>query len=278
MADLAYREVDADERRVRTRALPRGGLPASLFEQPQAEPDDQAGVLGQVDEPVRGEQPELGVVPAGQRLHAVQGAVGEADQGLVDEAELVAVDGGGHGRGQPVPGHVAGVAVGVEDGPPVLAVGLGPAHGDVRGPHQLGRVGTGHRPLDDAGAGRDRQGVVPDQDRCAEHRQGPVGDLDRVVEAGGAGDQERELVAVQPGDQVPGVGGQLAEPPGDGDQQPVADLVAEAVVDQREPVQVQDAHADPGVRCRVGGHAGEVLGEQGPVGQPGQRVVLGGVA
>ena len=57
------------------------------------------------------------------RRDAAQGAVGEPDERLVVQDELAALQGRGHGGGQPVPRDVAGVALGVEDGPAGAVVG-----------------------------------------------------------------------------------------------------------------------------------------------------------
>ena len=66
------------------------------------------------------------------------------------------------------------------------------------------------------------------------------------------------------------------EPPGNGDQLLVADLVAEAVVDDLEPVEVEEQHADaPPVRASPPQGGLEQVGEPGAVGQSGQRVVEG---
>ena len=65
-----------------------------------------------------------------------------------------------------------------------------------------------------------------------------------------------------------------ADPLGDGDQQPVPDAVAEAVVDVLEVVEVEEQHGE-----RLGGavaaaqRVGEPVAEQLAVGEPGERVV-----
>ena len=71
----------------------------------------------------------------------------------------------------------------------------------------------------------------------------PVGDRDRLVLVGEAVDQDAELVAAEAGDDVAGaqVG---AQPRRDRPQQLVAGVVAEAVVDQLEVVEVEEEDAD----------------------------------
>ena len=58
-----------------------------------AERDDRAGLLGQRDEPVGLDRAERRVLPAGERLVADELAGLEAEQRLVGDGELVAVDG-----------------------------------------------------------------------------------------------------------------------------------------------------------------------------------------
>ena len=78
-----------------------------------------------------------------------------------------------------------------------------------------------------------------------------LGELGELLGAGRVLDQQRELVAAEPGDQgraaagVPRLVRALGEPLGDGGEQPVADAVAEGVVDRLEAVEVQVAQPDP---------------------------------
>jgi hypothetical protein len=89
------------------------------------------------------------------------------------------------------------------------------------------------------------------------------------------GQQDGELVAAEAGDGV-GAAQRAGEPPGDLDQQRVAAAVAQGVVDVLEPVQVDQQQSDRGSGGRSCGQGlGEPVGQQRPVGQPGQRVVVG---
>ena len=113
-----------------------------------------------------------------------------------------------------------------------------------------------------AGAGPER----PDQ---------ALGDAPRDGHLRGIPEEDRELVAADPGREVPGPQGRL-DALADGREELVARGVAEGVVDDLEVVEVeeQDDRDQPG---RVGrlealGHA---LGEERPVGEPGQGVVVG---
>ena len=106
-----------------------------------------------------------------------------------------------------------------------------------------------------------------------ERSQHPLGDRagfrDRVVDAR---QHHRELVAAQPRDDVLRAHG-MPEPAGHGDEQRVADGVAERVVDDLEVVEVDEQDAE---RLRAGRELGaQALHEQQPVGQLGERVVVG---
>ena len=68
---------------------------------------------------------------------------------------------------------------------------------------------------------------------------------------------------------------QLREPLGDGGQQQVADRVAERVVDVLEAVEIEEQHGELAVPpMRAGDRLSDAIGEQRPVGQAGQRVVV----
>ena len=110
----------------------------------------------------------------------------------------------------------------------------------------------------------------------AEATRSAIAMASRVV--GEAVDQDPELVAAEAGDDVAGaqVG---AQPRGDGAQQGVAGVVAEAVVDELEVVEVEEE--DPDRRAGDRGAAERVVDrvdEAEPVGQAGERVVEDAVA
>ncbi len=253
--------------------MPADALFAGLLQQPAAEGDDQTAVLGQVDEPVGGEHTKVGVVPSGQRLNALDGPVDEIDQWLVAQRELAAVECGGHGGRQLVAGDLAGIVIRVEQLPPRSAVGLGPIQRDVGGTHQIGRFSVRDWPFDDADAGGHGDLVSVDGDGFTQGGQCPVGDLDHVIGTGRVFDEDHELVTTEAGDEVSGLGGQTTQPVGHRSQQSIADIVAETVVDALESVKVDEAYAQSHPGGRLGEDLHELVGEQCPVGQTGERVV-----
>ena len=68
-----------------------------------------------------------------------------------------------------------------------------------------------------------------------------LGDHGRLARVADVVEQERELVAAEAGDGVVGPQRRL-QPARDGDQQLVADVVAERVVDELEAVEVEEQH------------------------------------
>ena len=94
--------------------------------------------------------------------------------------------------------------------------------------------------------GFDHEAVV-EQHRGGERLQDAACQVRDGGQARRVGVEGDELVAADPGDQLVGRGDAVAQPVGDGDQQPVAHRVAEAVVDRLEAVQVEVADADPAV-------------------------------
>ena len=93
---------------------------------------------------------------------------------------------------------------------------------------------------------------------------------------GDAVEQHGELVAAEARDGVAGAQ-RATQPARDGDQQLVADVVAERVVDELEAVEVEEQDGDaarPGrARCGAADRLVEAVEEQHAVRQPGQRVV-----
>ena len=135
-------------------------------------------------------------------------------------------------------------------------------------------VGVGER---DADRGRHDQLAAVEVERVLQRLLDALGDHGRLARVADVVEQDRELVAAEPGDGVAGPQGRL-QPARDGDQQPVADVVAERVVDELEAVEVQEQHRRAGGRAaalRAPDRLRQAVQEQHAVGQPGQRVVQG---
>ena len=94
-----------------------------------------------------------------------------------------------------------------------------------------------------------------------------------------AGQQDGELVAAQAGQDVVGLQSFAAQALGHGAQQPVAEAVAQHVVDMLEAVHVQQ-HDGAGRAVFLGAQDGlaQVVAELLAVGQVGQRILVGQAA
>ena len=144
---------------------------------------------------------------------------------------------------------------GVEDRVAALAVGLRAVHRDVGVAHHVGRRGScsaSAMPIEAATTNSRPSRWNGVRQRLLD----ALGDHGRLAGVADVVEQERELVAAEPRDGVAGAQDGL-QPPRDGDQQRVADVVAERVVDELEAVEVQEEHGgERPVRARGAGRAG----------------------
>ena len=208
------------------------------------------------------------MVPANECLDAADVASGQIDFGLVVQDERV----GGQGDPKLLQGAQSGVDVGVVGaGVDVVSVsgGLGLVHGDVGPTQQSAQILAVVGEQGDADADVALQGDALQGERLGHHRAQLFGDFDGQVVVGVL-EEDRELIPAQAGQQV--TGPQLLGQAGsDLDQESVPDVVAQAVVDLLELVQVQQQQrltVDP--RCREpDGHIGV---QSPPVRQAGQVV------
>ena len=254
----------------------QGGAPENGgVQHPVVQGHDEAALLGERDERVRGQQASLGVVPPHQGLEPADRVRVQGHDRLVDQGQLIGRDGDlellAHGErldGVAVPGRVV-------DRQAALAALLGHVHGHVRVAHRVRSVGPpGHR-LGQPDAGPDDVQVPVDLDGRGEGGEQAVRHL-------GRGGQVRvlhedgELVTAQPRGRVLVAQGSR-EPLGDGEQDDVAARVAEAVVDVLEVVEVEgeDRQRAPRLRLAAGQGVVDAVEEQLPVRQPGQGVVEG---
>ena len=150
---------------------------------------------------------------------------------------------------------------------------LGAVHRRVGFPdHRL----RGHRRVgDDRDADADRhRGVgLLEVDRQSHRPADPLGDQDHLSLARQLFEQERELVATEPGDRVHRAQHRL-QPVRQPRQQAVAGGVPERVVDLLEVVDVEEQDRDRGVvAARAVQSDAEAVEEQRPVGEPRERVV-----
>ena len=273
-AELQRRDIDRHRHQRQAGSAPGGELGAHRVEHPLAEAEDQAALLGDGYEAPRQQQAQLRVLPAHQGLGAHQAAVG-GHQRLVVKHQLVAIEGAAQGvfEGQALAAHR--VHARGEELDAVAARLLGPVHGHV-GPveEDLGVppvVGVDRHA--DAGGQAELAAGQPEgfvegrqQARGAGTQPGPVVAL---------GDQHDELVAAVAQHALAGAQHRL-EAPRDLDQQLVAHVVAEGVVDVLEAVEIEETQGQPTPQpVGQGGRLAHHGGQLGAGGQAGEEVVAG---
>ena len=112
-----------------------------------------------------------------------------------------------------------------------------------------------------------------EHDRLVDRLRDALGDPDRLVRAVELLAHDEELVAAQPRDGV-GRAHRVVQPRRERDQQVVARLVAQRVVDELELVEVGEQHGDrAAVAPAAGERALEAVERERAVRQPGERVV-----
>ena len=114
--------------------------------------------------------------------------------------------------------------------------------------------------------------AVLERERLGERLEQPLGDGDRVVGPGDVLAHEHELVAAEAGGHLVAADGG-AQALGDGEQQAVAGVVAEAVVDDLEAVEVDEQHGDAAAAALdAGERALQAAHQQQAARQAGERV------
>jgi len=121
-------DVDRHPRHPHARLVPPAQLLGRLVEDEPVQGAGHAQLVGDPDEPRRGDRPALGVGPARQHLDADHGAGRQVELGLVDELDLAAVDRDAQGASdrEPLP-RLVGHRLLVEHRRPGV---LGPPVGD----------------------------------------------------------------------------------------------------------------------------------------------------
>ena len=278
--DLVLQLLGADVDRERQRAtghLRQRQRPAvALAEHPAADLRHQPDLGRDRKHDVGRDVAQVRMGPAQQHLEAVEPAGLDLDDGLPGEPQRLVLE----RRSQLVlehelaPGAMA--HLGVEDLDAVLAGGLRAVHRDVRAVQQL--LGAdrlvGER---DAHADPEPDDLPVDVERVLHRLDDALAEVAGDVHAVDLVDEDRELVAAEPGGGVRRP--QLrTEPVRDRDQHAVAGVVAEPVVDALEPVEVAVEHRDrTAAPHRLGQRVVEPVEEQRPVGQPGEDVEPGQV-
>ena len=244
MPELDRRKIDRDPQRAR----PRRSLAAGLAQDPFADRNDQAALLGERNECPGGHHAARRIAPANERLKSDEVAV-DGRLRLKMKREFIVCE----GRAQFVLKRPffaqPHIHFDVEEPRPAAAFGLGAIER---------RVGVGDQ--------RDLVGAVLGKDRDADAQAGAqlvAGDLQfarhRRVQSIGerlgdhrlrmSGGDQRELVAANPGEE--GSLGGRAQSRGDRLQQPIPHRMPEDVVDFLEAVEIDADHRE--ILARGGG-------------------------
>nr|WP_239002945.1 hypothetical protein [Rhodovastum atsumiense] len=166
----------------------------------------------------------------------------------------------------------ARIHLGFEEAPAATPVLLGPIQRHARPLEQRIGIDPIRRREADADAGADDDLVALQLERRAERLDHPAGQAGSVLRLVHVGLDDGELVATEPRQRV-GLAQQLLQSGGNGAQQRVAHRMAERVVDFLEAVEVDQADGAAPATTRQ--RLVQPLAEQHPVGQAGQRVVVG---
>ncbi len=229
--------------------------------------------FGDRDEVEGRDQPAV-AQPADEGLVADRRAGAQVDDRLEVEAQLAARD----RDGQPGPElelvHRCLVHRRLEHLEAALAPALGQVHRDVGVADEVvGRpvVGAGDGYAD---AGPHGEAVPAAVERLAEHPKDPLGDACRDRGIAVVRERDDELVAAEPGRRVAVADG-APQALADRHQQGVAGVVAVAVVDRLEVVDVEKEDRQLPLRGAVGIGRGQAFGEEAAVRQRGQRIEEG---
>ncbi len=248
------------------------GLTAGLLEHGPADRHDHPGLLGETDEVGRREESPGGMSPAHEGLEPGDPSAREPDDRLVVDPELLAMDGPAQVALEVQAPQRRRVHVLLEELVEPLAGGLGRVHGGVGVAQQLVGAVVVEGAARDPDADRGRQLLALDAERRLERLGQALGDGRRVASVL---EQDRELVAAEAGARVavPQAG---ADAVGDLQQQLVARLVPEAVVDGLEVVEVEEQDRDRFLeRLAQGQGVLDPVAEQAAIGQVGEGIVEG---
>ena len=130
----------------------------------------------------------------------------------------------------------------------------------------------------DPGARREEHGLAAQLERPRQSVEQLARQHNNGARVADRGLNDGELVAAKPGNHITGAQA-VPQPLADGAQQPIADQVAERIVDPLEAIQVQQHHGDLAlIAPRLPQCVLQMILEQGAVRQIGQRIVLRQVA
>ena len=221
-------------------------LTARLAHDHPADVDHQADLVRERNEGVRREHAVRGTIPARERLDGRDAPARELDDRLVVHLDLVSLDGALETGDELLPTAYAQVHLRLVRRVAALPALFRAVHGGVGVAEDLVRGRDARDPDRDADARVDGHLAARDRERCVEGLDEARGDCLGVALAVAAG-KDGELVPAQPGGKIAGADGVL-DASCDRRQELVARMVAEAVVDRLEIVEIEKEHCG----CAVG--------------------------
>ena len=255
------------------RGIPACQLLACGLGDEVADRPDEAGLLRKGDEAAGGHDLAVGPAPAHQRFGSHEVTIAQVDQRLVVDEELFCGDAPPEVlfRQEPVLEGIPHRRV--ERLAPPLAELLRPVHGDIGVPEELLGLRCGVPRGHDAHACADPDLGLGEGEVDAERALHPLRHDEGVAFVVHVLAEDHELVAPEACNEVRRSHGTL-DPAGGRHQEFVTGIVAEAVVDPFEAVEVHDEDRQGAVlACEACNCRPQAVHEQRPVCQPGQRVV-----
>ena len=271
MAELQRRQVDRDPQ-----PRPPRGLRASRVQDPLAERQDQAGLVGLGDEVLGIEQAALGVQPADQRLDPHDGPRRGVDLRLVDQLKLALLQAALEvplERAAQAQRHLHARLEHAEGGAPLV---LGAIERDAGAlDHLVARLAAADQ--GDADAGASDHLLAVEIERLGEARQHTARQQRCAVRLLLAVLHDRELVAADARQAVASTDARRQAPRA-GLEQQIADRGPKRVVDLAKAVEI-DAQQRPRLAAAAGQRSGviDLVAKLRAVGKVGQRVETGEV-
>ena len=268
---IMRRDVDANPDAKAGCTPIRTGLERTA-QDPARQSAHESGRLGERDELLRRDQAPLGMAPAQQGLRCDHLALGQFEQRLKMDFELVAIECAAQLAEQRQFSGLAGLTVRA----PAQLVEMTPLrseHRGVREAQQIARRRCVVRQHCDADARIDIDSGAVDKDRLRENGRDLRCDS-RDLGVSGTGQDQNELVAALARDEIARAQG-LFQSRRDFGQHTVPGIVPEGLVDQLEAVEVEHQHRQrvlrgEGTRAMLI----ELAGEQHAIGEPGQLVAI----
>ena len=271
---LDRRQVDRHAQVFQAAVMPLAQLTAGLVQNPFADIDNAAVLLGQGDEQVRRDQSPLGVLPAQQCFDADHFMAGIADLGLVDQIELIALQRTAQVLVEFTTHTHFAVQAGDIELVAIARAGLGQHHRLLGLLQQFLGIVTIVGKQGDADGCTQADALLTELQGRGQVVEYRLCELRCLVGLIDPGLDQGELITAQSGEaaQAPAVGAQTV---GNRHQQTVTGLVTELLVYFLEVVQAaaEDGHATL-APAGISQNAGQLLLQHAAVGQAGQGVVL----